>query len=30
MRSPFYFIVQPIDDKRYNNTKDIGRCKFYN
>ena len=24
MRSPFYFIVQPIDDKRYNNTKDIG------
>jgi hypothetical protein len=24
MRSPFYFIVKPIDGKRYNNTKDIG------
>ena len=28
MRSPFYFIVQPIDDKRYNNTKDIGDVSF--
>ena len=24
MRSPFYFIVKPINGKRYNNTKDIG------
>ena len=23
MRSPFYFIVKPLDDKRYTNTKDI-------
>ena len=28
MRSPFYFIVQHIDDKRYNNTKDIGDVSF--
>ena len=24
MRSPFYFIVKPMNGKRYNNTKDIG------
>lgn len=24
MKSPFNFIVRPIDNKRYNNTKDIG------
>ena len=24
MQSPFYFIVKPIDGKRYNNTKEIG------
>ena len=23
MRSPFYFIVKPLDDKRYTNTKSI-------
>ena len=23
MRSPFYFIVKPVDDKRYNNTKNV-------
>ena len=23
MRSPFYFIVKPVDDKRYNNTKSV-------
>lgn len=28
MKSPFYFIVKPIDGKRYNNTKDIGGIDF--
>lgn len=28
MRSPFYFIAEPIDDKRYNNTRDIGGVEF--
>ena len=23
MKSPFYFIVKPVDDKRYNNTKNV-------
>jgi hypothetical protein len=23
MKSPFYFIAKPVDDRRYNNTKDI-------
>ena len=23
MKSPFYFIVKPVDDKRYKNTKTI-------
>ena len=28
MRSPFYFIVKPLDDKRYTNTKDIDGMDF--
>lgn len=28
MRSPFFFIVKPKDDRRYNNTKDIGGVEF--
>ena len=28
MRSPFYFIVKPLDDKRYTNTKDIDGMEF--
>jgi hypothetical protein len=28
MRSPFYFIVNPQDNKRYNNTKDISGVNF--
>src|SRR5210317_2587711 len=28
MRSPFYFIVKPLDDKRYTNTKNIDGIDF--
>ena len=28
MRSPFYFIVKPLDNKRYTNTKDIDGMDF--
>ena len=28
MKSPFYFIVKPINGKRYNNTKDISGTDF--
>ena len=28
MRSPFYFIVKPLDDKRYTNTKNIEGMDF--
>ena len=28
MRSPFYFIVKPFDDKRYTNTKNIEGMEF--
>ena len=28
MRSPFYFIVKPLDDKRYTNTKNIEGMEF--
>ena len=28
MKSPFYFIVRPLDGKRYNNTKQIGGVDF--
>ena len=28
MRSPFYFIVKPLDDKRYTNTKEIDGMDF--
>jgi hypothetical protein len=28
MRSPFYFIVKPINGKRYDNTKDIAGIEF--
>jgi len=28
MRSPFYFIVKPLEGKRYNNTKNIGGLDF--
>ncbi len=28
MKSPFNFIVKPIDNKRYSNTKDIGGIEF--
>jgi hypothetical protein len=28
MRSPFYFIVKPLNGKRYDNTKDIGGVEF--
>tara|TARA_R110001632_G_scaffold227120_1_gene361376 strand:- start:400 stop:963 length:564 start_codon:yes stop_codon:yes gene_type:complete len=28
MKSPFYFIAQPINGKRYNNTKEIGGLDF--
>jgi len=28
MRSPFYFIVEPLEGKRYNNTKVIGGIEF--
>lgn len=28
MRSPFYFIVEPKDNSRYNNTKEIGGVEF--
>ncbi len=28
MRSPFYFIVKPLDDKRYTNTKNIEGVEF--
>tara|TARA_B100002019_G_C21152544_1_gene539002 strand:- start:204 stop:767 length:564 start_codon:yes stop_codon:yes gene_type:complete len=28
MRSPFYFIVKPLDDKRYTNTKNIEGIEF--
>ena len=28
MRSPFYFIVKPLDDKRYTNTKNIDGMDF--
>jgi len=28
MRSPFYFIVKPLDDKRHTNTKDIDGMDF--
>lgn len=28
MQSPFNFIVQPLDGRRYNNTKDIGGIEF--
>jgi hypothetical protein len=28
MKSPFYFIVKPINGKRYDNTKDIGGADF--
>jgi hypothetical protein len=28
MRSPFFFIAKPENDKRYNNTKDIGGVDF--
>ena len=28
MRSPFYFIVEPLEGKRYNNSKDISGMDF--
>ena len=28
MKSPFYFIVKPLNDKRYNNTKNIEGLEF--
>ena len=28
MQSPFYFIVKPLEGKRYNNTKIIGDVNF--
>ena len=28
MQSPFYFIVKPLEGKRYNNTKKIGDVNF--
>ena len=28
MRSPFYFIVKPLQGKRYNNTKKLGDVEF--
>ena len=28
MRSPFYFIVKPLGDKRYTNTKNIEGVEF--
>lgn len=28
MKSPFYFIIKPINDKRYDNTKNIGGIDF--
>ena len=28
MKSPFYFIVKPMNGKRYDNTKDIGGADF--
>jgi hypothetical protein len=28
MRSPFYFIAEPLNERRYNNTKDIGGVEF--
>ena len=28
MRSPFYFIVKPVKNKRYNNTKNISNVEF--
>lgn len=28
MKSPFYFIVEPVGDRRYDNTKDIGGIDF--
>ena len=28
MKSPFYFIVKPINNKRYNNTKNIEGVDF--
>jgi len=28
MKSPFYFIVKPLEGKRYNNTKNIGGLDF--
>jgi hypothetical protein len=28
MKSPFYFIVKPYNDKRYDNTKKIGNVNF--
>ena len=29
MRSPFYFIVKPLEGKRYNNTKNIAGLKIF-
>ena len=28
MKSPFYFIVEPVEGKRYNNTKNISGLDF--
>ena len=28
MKSPFFFIVEPLNGKRYNNTKEIGGVEF--
>ena len=28
MQSPFYFIVTPVNNKRYNNTKKVGKVEL--